>query len=84
MTASWDVAVIGAGAAGLMAAQLLTNAGRRAVVLEARDRIGGRIHTVTDPAFLGPVDLGAEFTHGRPPETWDLLRPCTAPTHFSG
>jgi phytoene dehydrogenase-like protein len=40
--------VIGAGAAGLRAAVALRKAGRQVLVLEARDRIGGRVHTVDD------------------------------------
>lgn len=58
-----DVVVIGAGIAGLAAAQHLTNAGKRCVVLEARDRVGGRIWTSREWADL-PVDLGASWIHG--------------------
>jgi monoamine oxidase len=58
-----DVLVLGAGAAGLMAARELHRAGRRIRVLEARDRVGGRIQG----------DLGAEFVHGRAPLTRGLL-----------
>lgn len=55
---SADVAVIGAGMAGLTAARLLIERGRRAVVIEARDRPGGR--AFTDTATFGlPVDFGA-------------------------
>lgn len=55
------VAVIGAGAAGLAAAEQLHRRGRTVIVLEARDRIGGRVHT----ADIGlPVDLGASWIHG--------------------
>ena len=43
----YDVAVIGAGAAGLAAGLELQKAGRRFIVLEARDRIGGRAFTYT-------------------------------------
>ena len=64
-----DVAIIGAGAAGLAAAKTLSSAGLDICVLEARDRIGGRIHTHHDPAIDVPIELGAEFVHGRPPET---------------
>src|SRR5215471_12251654 len=42
--------------------------------LEARGRIGGRIHTVHDARSLVPVELGAEFVHGRPRETFDWLQ----------
>jgi len=69
-----DVAIIGAGAAGLAAAKTLSSAGLNVCVLEARDRIGGRIHTHHDPATDVPIELGAEFVHGRPPETLNLVR----------
>jgi monoamine oxidase len=62
----FDVVVIGAGAAGLAAAQELLRAGRRVCCLEAQDRIGGRILTVRDARAPVPVELGAEFVHGRP------------------
>lgn len=58
MPASVDVAIVGAGIAGLAAARALTERNRSVAVLEARDRIGGRIWT--DTARLGvAVDLGA-------------------------
>jgi monoamine oxidase len=69
-----DVVVLGAGIAGLAAAERLGAGGRRVVVLEARDRIGGRIHTVHDPVLDHPVELGAEFVHGRPAELVELIR----------
>lgn len=56
-----DVAVIGAGVAGLAAAADLAARGVDVVVLEARDRAGGRVHTLHDPAHPLPVELGAEF-----------------------
>lgn len=68
-----DVIIIGAGAAGLAAAYELSKHGRTALVLEARDRIGGRMHTVHEPGFTLPVELGAEFVHGRLPVTLALL-----------
>jgi monoamine oxidase len=67
-----DVLIIGAGAAGLAAARDLALAGRSVIVIEARDRIGGRIHTMRLWNGLPPVELGAEFVHGRPPETFTL------------
>jgi monoamine oxidase len=69
-----DALVLGAGIAGLAAAERLAAAGRRVVVLEARDRIGGRIHTVDDPGLGRPVELGAEFVHGRPDGLLELIR----------
>lgn len=62
---NYDVLVIGAGAAGLMAALELAMAGRKTAILEARGRIGGRIYTVDDLRFAMPVELGAEFVHGK-------------------
>jgi monoamine oxidase len=78
-----DVAIIGAGAAGLAAAQRLSNAGRNVVIVEARDRIGGRIHTIRDEQFPLPVELGAEFIHGRNVTTWDILRQLNASACFA-
>jgi phytoene dehydrogenase-like protein len=69
-----DVVIVGAGVAGLAAACTLARAGRNVRCLEATDRVGGRILTVHDPLAPLPVELGAEFVHGQPPETWDLIR----------
>jgi monoamine oxidase len=63
-----DVVVIGAGVAGLAAARRLHERGLRVLVLEARDRIGGRIFTRRDPRSVLPIELGAEFLHGEAPE----------------
>jgi len=60
-----DVLIVGAGAAGLAAAAELSAAGLSAAILEARDRTGGRIHTRTDAYDDVPIELGAEFVHGR-------------------
>ena len=59
-----DVVVIGAGAAGLAAARALSGAGKRVCLLEARDRIGGRVRTLHIPDLPLPIELGAEFLHG--------------------
>jgi monoamine oxidase len=56
-----DVAIIGAGAAGLAAASTLAAAPLNVVVLEARDRIGGRAHTALLDGM--PLDLGCEWLH---------------------
>jgi len=69
-----DVLVIGAGAAGLAAAAELARAGVSVLVVEARDRIGGRCYTRRLPGVPVPVELGAEFIHGRPQATFALLR----------
>ncbi len=58
----FDTIVIGAGVAGLTAARLLTRAGRRVVVLEARDRVGGRVWTDRGEGLV--TDLGASWIHG--------------------
>ena len=68
------VIILGAGAAGLSAAAELAHAGLTVLILEARDRLGGRIYTKHDSVCNVPVELGAEFVHGRPPEIWALLR----------
>ena len=69
-----DVVVVGAGVAGLAAARELARAGVHARVLEARDRIGGRILTKRLPDLPVPIELGAEFVHGSAPEIWDVIR----------
>ena len=63
-----DVVIVGAGVAGLAAAVELEKAGLRLAIFEARDRIGGRILTHRDPLSPLPIELGAEFVHGRTPE----------------
>jgi glycine/D-amino acid oxidase-like deaminating enzyme len=77
MQADYDVIIVGAGAAGLTAAARLAQSGRRVALLEARDRIGGRIFTRHLPAAQGHapvcVELGAEFIHGLPAATWSLV-----------
>ena len=67
--------IVGAGAAGLAAGARLAQSGKRVALLEARDRIGGRIFTRRLPAAEGQVcvELGAEFVHGLPSETWSLI-----------
>src|SRR4030088_3753064 len=67
------IVVIGAGAAGLMAARELPVAGKRVTILEARDRCGGRIHPLPAAEFGYPAEGGAEFVHGEAPVTHGLL-----------
>ncbi len=69
-----DVLIIGAGAAGLAAARELCKHGKSVVLLEARNRTGGRIYTCHDPAFPIPLELGAEFIHGKAAHTTSLLK----------
>jgi monoamine oxidase len=66
-----DIIVIGAGVAGLATTRVLSQAGLTVDLLEARDRIGGRIYTQHNSI---PVELGAEFIHGRPEATFELVR----------
>ena len=67
-----DVVVIGAGVAGLAAARQLDDAGVRVLVLEGRDRIGGRVYTHRDARSVLPIELGAEFLHGDAPQVRDI------------
>ncbi|HEX5010872.1 MAG TPA: NAD(P)/FAD-dependent oxidoreductase [Planctomycetota bacterium] len=60
-----DTLVLGAGAAGLAAAAELAEAGQAVVVLEARERVGGRIWSRSAPGLGLPLELGAEFIHGQ-------------------
>ncbi|HWC20621.1 MAG TPA: NAD(P)/FAD-dependent oxidoreductase, partial [Terriglobales bacterium] len=68
-----EVVIIGAGCAGLAAAGMLSRAGIRVLVLEARNRVGGRVLTIHPDGIGIAVELGAEFVHGRPPESFDLI-----------
>lgn len=73
-TESSSVVIIGAGAAGLAAAQRLNSRGIDVVVLEARDRIGGRVWTERPRSLSIPIELGAEFLHGETPELNEIAR----------
>jgi len=68
-----DVAIMGAGMAGLAAGRNLAASGLSVILLEARNRIGGRILTMRDSSANLPIELGAEFVHGRPTELLDLI-----------
>src|SRR5205807_7149523 len=57
-----NVAIIGAGAAGLGAAQALKDSGLAVIVLEARGRVGGRGHTIMAAPGI-PFDLGCGWLH---------------------
>jgi monoamine oxidase len=69
-----DVVVIGAGMAGLVAARDLAKAGLRVAILEARDRPGGRVWTEHPPGCPAPIELGAEFLHGKERALGGLVR----------
>src|SRR6476619_6920222 len=68
------VVVIGAGAAGLMAARDLARAGKRVTILEARNRCGGRILALPTEEFGYKAEGGPEFVHGAAPVTRTLMR----------
>ena len=69
-----DVVIIGAGAAGLAAARDLGKAGLSVVVLEARSRVGGRIFTQHDTGSTLPIELRAEFIHGKSNEIFSIVK----------
>lgn len=68
-----SVIVVGGGVAGLAAACELGRAGVAVSLLESRERLGGRVFTQFEPTFDSPIELGAEFIHGRPRDILDLL-----------
>ncbi|MEV6218190.1 NAD(P)/FAD-dependent oxidoreductase [Nocardia sp. NPDC051833] len=72
MTFSYDVAVIGAGFAGVTAARDLSLAGHSVIHLEARDRIGGR--TFVGEAFGRPVEFGGTYAHWSQAHVWHELK----------
>lgn len=69
----FDVVIIGAGAAGLAAGRALSGAGKRVCMLEARDRIGGRVSTLHLPDLPLPIELGAEFIHGESSSSFSIV-----------
>jgi monoamine oxidase len=81
----YDIAILGAGVAGVAAGRVLARSGLRIAIMEARNRVGGRVFTthVSDSAGTGQiaVELGAEFVHGLPEETWGLLREARLDTY---
>src|SRR5688572_16597821 len=69
-----DVIIVGDGAAGLSADEILSRSEKSLYILEARDRIGGRIHKIKDEGFSYPAEAGAEFMHGELPLTKALMK----------
>src|ERR1700682_2921607 len=74
VTDATDVLVLGAGVSGLAAAARLAQAGCTVRVLDARDRVGGRILTQRGGGWPVPVELGAEFVQGRIPALFTLAQ----------
>lgn len=72
MGEQFDVAVIGAGMAGLIAARDLSAQGHKVVLLEARDRLGGR--TYMDNACGSFLEMGGAYVHWTQPHIWSELR----------
>lgn len=68
----YDVIIIGGGAAGLVAAKLLSEAGKKILLLEAKEQLGGRIQQAENLAF--PAEIGAEFIHGNLHTTFELMK----------
>jgi monoamine oxidase len=68
------IIVIGGGVSGLMAAKELADKGFEVIILEANERLGGRVNTLIDTKFDMPIESGAEFIHGDLPLTQQLLK----------
>ena len=75
----FDVVIVGAGAAGMVAALEIALTGRSAAIVEAKDRVGGRIQNQGGIRY--PIELGAEFVHGHLPVTKQYLEKAGAETY---
>ncbi len=70
---SKETLIVGAGAAGLLAAKMLAESGHLVTIIESRARAGGRIFS-SNEVFSSTVEFGAEFIHGELPLTLELAR----------
>lgn len=68
------IIIVGAGVAGLFTARELSAQKYNVTIIEASDRLGGRIHTIRNSSFTKPVEKGVEFIHGDLPNTIQLLK----------
>jgi phytoene dehydrogenase-like protein len=73
------VVIVGGGIAGLSAAYRLAEQGIVVTLIEARQRLGGRIHTIHEKNL--PIELGAEFLHGQTKNMSDLISAANLSTH---
>ncbi len=69
-----DVIVVGGGVAGLTAAGMLARKGHSVTLLEARDRLGGRVFTTRARGWPCPIEFGAEFIHEGNEAFWRVLQ----------
>lgn len=79
-----DAVIVGGGVAGLAAAVALTRAGAEVDLVEARERLGGRIWSVPVQQLPAPIELGAEFIHGRPREIFEFVTSQALPVVEAG
>ena len=77
----FDVAIVGAGAAGLIAALEIALTGKKVILLEASEQTGGRIRTWTEDGLGFPFELGAEFVHGKLSQTRKILEKAGCTTY---
>lgn len=68
-----EVLIVGAGLAGLGCAQALLQRGIKSLILEAKDRVGGRVFSKRQPLYSPPIEYGAEYLHGVNKNLMDLL-----------
>ncbi|HEY9311720.1 flavin monoamine oxidase family protein [Williamsia sp.] len=84
---TYDVAVVGGGLSGLAAAKTIAESGRSVLVLEARERAGGRVHNISTPKLGVTLDAGAEFIGPTQTHIASLAREygvATLPTYNEG